>query len=489
MLRSQHRWLLLAVWCGAAFRFHGLFANTFHADEALFAGWARLIAAWRDPLLITQEVDKPPLLFYLQALSYPIAGPVEWAARVPSFIASLLLIPLTAKAAGLTCDRLAGVAAAFIVALAPLAIQFSGSAFSDPLLTLWLTAALIIVLRPRWTIAEQAAHPHRPLWFGVFLGLALLSKYQAVLFLPLYVGLATLSGWRRAEWFKALAGLAAILVILLAWVGARPEARGLVDLQWANIGGIRFSRSWEMWPRLRSTFGLWRLALGWPLLIGFVFLGLGLVYIRRGRAATNPTEALIAVFVLAYVVLHWLWAVPVWDRYLVPILPLVAILVGGGFSRVWRASRARPPERVALGALVIGIIGLQMTVARAARIGVFPIGSQPTADGGAGAAAQSLLESPYGTVLYDHWYSWHWRYQLFDSRVYISWFPNADALIADLEVFARSGSERYIALPTSDAARPIYRRLSESGYELQPAAGQRESTDMVIYRIFVEAAE
>ena len=80
---------------GAALRLRGLFANTFHADEALFASWARLIAVWRDPLLLTQPVDKPPLLFYSQALFYPLFGPVEWAARLPSLLASLLLIPVS----------------------------------------------------------------------------------------------------------------------------------------------------------------------------------------------------------------------------------------------------------------------------------------------------------------------------------------------------------------------------------------------------------
>ncbi|RMG96345.1 MAG: glycosyltransferase, partial [Chloroflexi bacterium] len=83
-MRRWWQWALLGVvWITAVFRFRALFANTFHADEALFASWARLIAVWRDPLLVTQAVDKPPLLFYLQAVFYPLFGPVMWAARLP----------------------------------------------------------------------------------------------------------------------------------------------------------------------------------------------------------------------------------------------------------------------------------------------------------------------------------------------------------------------------------------------------------------------
>ena len=81
---KQFKWgVLLITLMGAFFRFPGLFENTFAADEALFAMWARYIATWRDPLLfnVPTAVDKPPLLFYLQGLFYPLQGPVEWAAR------------------------------------------------------------------------------------------------------------------------------------------------------------------------------------------------------------------------------------------------------------------------------------------------------------------------------------------------------------------------------------------------------------------------
>ena len=64
---------------GVWLRLPGLWANTFHTDEALFATWARHIGVWKDPLLQTQFVDKPPLLFYLQALFYPLmATPAGW---------------------------------------------------------------------------------------------------------------------------------------------------------------------------------------------------------------------------------------------------------------------------------------------------------------------------------------------------------------------------------------------------------------------------
>ena len=155
------KWCLIGVILLAFFwRLPGLFQHTFHGDEALFASWARHIAVWKDPLLVTQAVDKPPLLFYLQALFYPLQGPVMWAARLPNFIASICLIPVTAVLSWrLYRQPWAALLAALVVLGSPLAIQFSGTAFTDPLLTFWLFCCLALVAgrNGRWSPASYLA--------------------------------------------------------------------------------------------------------------------------------------------------------------------------------------------------------------------------------------------------------------------------------------------------------------------------------------------
>lgn len=449
---------VLLICFAATLRYHALFANTFHADEALFATWARLIAVWRDPLLLTQAVDKPPLLFYAQALFYPLFGPVEWAARMPSLVASLLLIPLTAQLAWrLSGDRRAGLIAALVVALAPLAVQFSATAFSDPLLTFWLTMTLVLLL----------GRPARPALAGLAFGLALATKYQAALFLPLVIGLGWLRGWGGREWLRALTGAAIVLAQVALWLAARGGGAAVLAGQWANVGGVRPARSWELLPRLAAQARLWRVGLGAPLLaLGGVVLA-GVALGPRSRARVAPPEAFVALFVLGWFLLHWLWSVPAWDRYLLPVLPLVAALLGRGLSLLWVAAKAQGRlARTAAGLGFALVAGLCLPVAADARAGRYPIGGQPAADGGAAAVAAALADAPYGTVLYDHWYSWHWRYQLFDRRVYVSWFPHARALLDDLAAFGGSGPARYIALPAGETAAPVVRRLREAGYGL-----------------------
>lgn len=477
-LSRDRLWLPTMTWLGTALRFHGLFANRFHADEALFATWARLIAVWRDPLLLTQAVDKPPLLFYLQALFYPLFGPVEWAARMPNLIASVLLIPATGVLARrLYGDRVVALVAASVVAVAPLAVQFSATAFSDPLLTFWLVAAMLMAVRPDATPGRFS-----PATAGVCFGLALATKYQALLFLPVIVGIAWLTSWQRRDWLRGLAGFGVVLAVLLAWQVARSSTTAALALQWANIGGVRPAWSWELVPRLSRQAALWRISLSWPLAItgALLSLSVGVLAVTR-RVRLLPTDALLTLFVAGYLSLHWLWAVPVWDRYLLPILPLVAVLLGRAFALV----TARPEitlreERPAFLMLTL-IIVATLVPGLAARAGSFPIGGRPDADGGAARVAALLADAPYGTVLYDHWYSWHWRYQLFDRRVYVSWFPHGDALLEDLAVFGDGDTPRYIALPVSTLGLPVMRQLEAAGYGLEmvaPSDGQ-----MALFRI------
>lgn len=472
--RSVKWWVLGACWLGAALRFRSLFANRFHADEALFASWAREISAWFDPLLANQAVDKPPLLFYLQALGYTALGPAEWAARLPNLVASILAIALTGLLGWrLYRDPLAAVLPATGLALAPLAIQFSSTAFTDPLLMFWVLAAAALATGPAET--TQTSGGRAAVSSGLCFGLAAATKHQAWLFLPLVLALGFTSGWGRAQWRYWLMGLGPVLIVLLVWQVARGEVAGLLSQQWSNVGGLRLAWSWELLPRLQSYAGLWQLSLGSLSLV--VFAG-GLV---TAAAPAGPgtwdrarqIDAILLLFLAGYFLLHWAWAAPVWDRYLLPVLPLLLIVAGRGVAVIaarWRhleATRRQPMLRYLPPLLLAAMLVWQLPASVAARQGEFPLGGRSDADDGAAAAARLLYDEPYGTVLYDNWYSWHWRYQLFNRRVYVSWFPHPAALLEDLAVFSEGDGARFIALPASDVALPVSRALAAAGYGLE----------------------
>ncbi len=516
---------LLAFWL----RLHGLFANSFHADEALFASWARHVASWKDPLLLTQAVDKPPLLFYIQALFYLPSGPVEWAARLPNFMVSVWLVPLTAvlyrrlylesialprayTEGGETAgkhpslfpashfpavppllrapSRINLLISALIVACSPLAIQFSATAFTDPLLTFWLITSLSVIRNP-YSVNRSPITDHRsPITSGLFLGLAIATKYQAVLFLPLVIGVGWQAGYGRAQWQRWLMGLLPVLAIILFWDVARTGSWSLWSAQIGNYGGLRPAWSWELWPRLLAWGQLWVTAV--PIVLIPVLLLL-LVWLAwrafRVDDAASRVDLLLVFFVSGYMVLHWLTAVPVWDRYLLPLVPLVAILMGRGFERLgdWEIGRLWPlPISQSRGAptanLLISffLLILLLFSAGGGRHGRYPVGGQANADQGAAQIAAILADEPYGTVLYDHWFSWHWGYHLFYRKVYVSWFPHGAALAEDLAVFGRDGHKRYVALPDGAISHPIIRTIHTAGFQLQPVAA---AGNIALYQI------
>jgi hypothetical protein len=119
-----------------------------------------------------------------------------------------------------------------------------------------------------------------------------------------------------------------------------------------------------------------------------------------------------------------------------------------------------------------------------ARSGELPIGGQPTADQGAAQIAELLVDMPYGTVLYDHWYSWHWRYLLFDKTIHVSWFADPAALVEELLVFGRDGNRHLLALPDSEAGWPVKRAVVEAGFDLVEIGTAQEPEGMTAVQLF-----
>ena len=148
-----------------------------HRDEALYGYWAQLIASGRDPLLLSPWVDKPPLVLYLLAADIRAFGASELALRLPGLIASLLLVLVTFGFARRAYGVRVALIAAGLLTLSPFAILFAPTAFTDPWLALWLVAAA-------W-----AALARRPFLAGLLLGLAVASKQQGVLGVPLVFAL------------------------------------------------------------------------------------------------------------------------------------------------------------------------------------------------------------------------------------------------------------------------------------------------------------
>jgi 4-amino-4-deoxy-L-arabinose transferase-like glycosyltransferase len=458
--------LVFILLFGASLRIVLLTGSRFHPDEALFATLGRLIAAGQDPWLSHTDllVDKPPLFYYLLAAGISLSWASELAARLPGLFASLISLALVVRLARTLWGSYGSAIFALIVyALSPFSILFSSTAFADPQLVMWVLAALCAVAAGRWG------------WAGLFYGLALATKQNALFFAALVVGIGVIQNagsegvWRSLLWFLAAAAIPILLTI--AWQMGRTGATGYWSAAVAFNNPGRLARSNEVWGRALAL-------LKWGRYFGGTFLLTGVLGIillvsvlwewidaRRGLPGA-AAALLIAGFLVAYLAVHWLVAFPILDRYLLPLVPLVALLIGRGIVEAARRLRRRfsaaLPWLEVSAALLLGVL---IWPALRASSEAYPVGGDHGAFDGIDQIADELRALPEGTVVYYQSLGWSLHYYLFDAYVYLAHFDGPRALQSDLDTFGHGGGERrYLVLASWDSDVEILAAVEGAGF-------------------------
>jgi 4-amino-4-deoxy-L-arabinose transferase-like glycosyltransferase len=486
--------LLVTLLAAAALRATPLLDNRFHPDEALYASFARRIVSNQDPLLAGVLVDKPPLAFYLSALNMVVAGPTELGARLPSYFASVISVALIAALGRRLHGARAGLVAAALLAASPFAILFAITAFIDPLLVAAGLWALWAAAGGRWRTAAVA------------LALAFAVKQTALLYLPLLLALALArlphgAGPKGAA--RALAqaggplvlGLALAAGLVFAWDTARHPTVGFWTQGYSDNVPGRWVRANEVVPRARAWLDLLGYLTASPALNAVFITGVPLL-LARARAGTRAAllDRLWAAYLLVYLAAYWLLAFNVWDRYLLPILPIALLLlarvivlgaqgIAGNLAK-WRPAWRWTKVGVPVG-LTLALIMATVAPAWAATRSAYPIGGDHGAYDGLDGAAAFLNALPAGTVLYDHWLSWEWGFYLYGGPVYVAWLPAPAALAGDLGAFG-TASPRYLAVPAwePDAEWRAAAAEARFAFDLVYTAQRRDGAlSMRVYRL------
>jgi 4-amino-4-deoxy-L-arabinose transferase-like glycosyltransferase len=464
-------WALLAlVLLALALRLPPTLDNRFHPDEALYGYWGLLIALGRDVGLVDVPVYKPPLLPYLIAGAEGLLGKSELAVRLPGLAAGVLTVPLVAALAhALYRDRWAAMTAAACVTLSPFAILFSATAFTDPpMVALGLGASL-------------AAARGRPGWAGLLAGLAFATKQTGLAWLPLILLLQVAAAQSPISILKplllAIGHWALIIGLVFAWDAARVAqgAESFWNLGVAGYGGLRFIWPQELGTRLRGWAELARYLFVSPIVNGALLLGIPVLVWRALAHRTRQaiTDLFLVAFLIAHLSLHWLWAFPIWDRYLLPLVPILAILLGHVIalltSRLQRAFRNLSAIRHSLFAIFHCslFIALIFPAWNAAAHSNYPVGGDHGAYDGIDQVAAFLNRQPEGTVVYQHWLGWEYSYYLFDGPISLAYWPTPAWLAQDVLVFGAKGP-RYITFPAWESPARVEQALAEAGYELSP---------------------
>ncbi len=286
---------------------------------------------------------KPPLINWSIAGTFKVLGESEWAARLPSALA-VLLLALTAIRAGRILGGPAGAWWLPLAILTTIGTVEKGRLAEIEALFFSLSGIGMLSWLAGW---YRGGSPwSRWLWAGVWFGLASLAK--GPVFLPFFYAIASITliknGQRKELWHPAhFAGLALSLFLPLPWVlatrdrlaalPADPSATGQTQM-WLNQVLKRLDPSaidWTSYPLgpfetllLLSPWAivalvLWRKArrLWWPDLtprdqalllgLGWGTLGSGLAYALLPESRARFQLPLIApVATLAVVLLtHW----------------------------------------------------------------------------------------------------------------------------------------------------------------------------------------
>jgi hypothetical protein len=283
--------------------------------------------------------------------------------------------------------------------------------------------------------------------------------------------------------------LIATAVVVWDWVRIVRGGAGFWQSGVESFGGLRLIWTHELGPRLRGWARFLYLAFASPVLAGVLLIGLPALVgnrIWRGdRAPQALLELLIAFFCLTYLLVHWLLAFPVWDRYLLPLVPLLAVLVACLVSLLARTLPGVAVRRAVWIVCQLSLVATLALPAADASRSRYPVGGDHGAYDGVDQVATFLRALPEGAVVYHHWLGWHFRYHLFPATVYLAYWPTPEWLAQDVRAFGSHGP-RYISFPSWERPERVQHALASVGYGLEPVleTRRRDGTwSIAVYRI------
>ena len=287
----------------------------------------------------------PPVLYLVTAGVHTLWGPGPDIAIVANALFGLILLIATYGMGRHLFSPQIGLLAVGLTLLMPRLIKTSLDFQLDYALT-----ALVVLSFWCLTVWRDAPSSLRQwLWagaFGVSYGLALMAKQSALVFLlvPLvWVGLATL--WRR-RWGRLLQLLVAAVLtlgVMLPWLSVNWL------FQFSIIGNTNVASAQAEGDPMLNTVAAWTYywqdlpsAISWGLLIvplvGLVLWAVGQLPGRKSTLQLDGTPA-GRLWLVAYIVGGYgLWSGIVNKdlRYIVPVLPAIAVLLAWGLACWWR---------------------------------------------------------------------------------------------------------------------------------------------------------
>jgi 4-amino-4-deoxy-L-arabinose transferase-like glycosyltransferase len=341
-------WLLLPMLLAAALFLPALGARTIYiSDEARYALLARNMIErghWLVPHIGGEvHMEKPPLFMWAIALVSLIPGDVtELTAALPAAVSGIAGVAVTFLLGRRLFGPGAGLLGAIVLATTSGYFSLARAVLADMTMTLFILCSVWAF----WSAVETSASGIRAMIVCyVCLGLALSTKGPAGL-TPLLAFAAFLlaeGGWRGLRRLRLPMGIAIVALIASPWAIAFALQREASYVQ-TVLRDDYLGPHVAMWEGVRELF----FAAG-PLGVKFLpwslFLPAALYFgCRDADAATRRAFRFLICWAFAYVVVITLMTHKR-ERYLLPVYPAVALMVGWLWQR-WISSADRRALRV-----------------------------------------------------------------------------------------------------------------------------------------------
>jgi 4-amino-4-deoxy-L-arabinose transferase-like glycosyltransferase len=305
---------------------------------------------WVRPTLAGEPwLEKPPLYYWLAGAAFSLFGETETAARLPSVLAALGLVGVTALVGARLFGGTAGLHAGFVLATALLPFAYGRAAAMDMLLAATVTAAIGLLALRALGIAGRLAVPAA----FVFMALATLAKGPLGLLLPALVAGAYIVASRDGRFARALLSPVGIVLFLLVagpWYAAilHDQGRRFVDVFLLSHNFERFTSTVHNHPGPPFYYV--------PILLVGLFPWSGLLLPALGGLA--PFRRSADRFVLLWFLLPFLFFSAAGSKlpgYILPALPPLALLIGRAVAAL---AAGDPPRRVWAGPRAVALLTL-----------------------------------------------------------------------------------------------------------------------------------
>jgi 4-amino-4-deoxy-L-arabinose transferase-like glycosyltransferase len=328
--------VLLLLFMVAFFQFLGR-VPLIEPDEGRYAEIPREMLELGDfitpHLNYVKYFEKPPLHYWLNALSFNIFGENEFAARFPGALMGLLTVLLTYHVGRRLFGRREGILAALMLGTSIGFIIQARIDITDMTLTCTLSSALAFFI-----VATREGETRKGLYyhlFYLFAALAVLAKGLIGVVFPgavIFLYLFFTRNWRLLKEMRLLTGIPLFLLVCAPW---------FIMVSLNNPEFPRFFFIREHFERFTTTVhnrkkGIWFFVpvllvtmLPWSFLIPTAVRG-----VWRERRSAEGSARLYLLIWAAFIFLFFSISDSQLEPYILPIIPALALLMGSAYGRV-----------------------------------------------------------------------------------------------------------------------------------------------------------